>query len=119
MSKAKQDVRCHRLVTTLSRENRYPPPGEDKLVICQDNHQHFDLLRSLSQKKGGALSDFPFVRLSRRPLAEADVLQIWDHIADDSLTAADHWVDRLDEEFRLLATGARQGSCRLGHAANV
>ena len=36
-----------------------------------------------------------------RPLAEADILEIWDYIAEDSIAAADDWVDRLDEKFRL------------------
>ena len=58
-------------------------------------------------------------RVTRRPLAEADVLQIWDHIADDSLTAADHWVDRLDEEFRLLATQPMMGRARDELASGV
>jgi plasmid stabilization system protein ParE len=43
-------------------------------------------------------------RVTRRPLAETDILEIWDYIADDSLAAADRWVDRLDEQFRVLAT---------------
>ena len=51
-------------------------------------------------------------RVTRRPLAEADVLQIWDHIADDSITAADRWVDRLDEEFLLLASQPMMGRAR-------
>ena len=58
-------------------------------------------------------------RVTRRPLAEADVLQIWDHIADDSLTAADHWVDSLDEEFRLLATQPMMGRARDELASGV
>ena len=58
-------------------------------------------------------------RVRRRPLAKADVLQIWDHIADDSLTAADHWVDRLDEEFRLLATQPMMGRARDELASGV
>jgi toxin ParE1/3/4 len=43
-------------------------------------------------------------RITRRPLAEADIFEIWDYIADDSFEAADRWVDRLDEKFRLLST---------------
>jgi toxin ParE1/3/4 len=58
-------------------------------------------------------------RVTRRPLAEADVLHIWDHIADDSLTAADHWVDRLDEEFRLLASQPMMGRARDELASGV
>ncbi|MEO8202760.1 MAG: type II toxin-antitoxin system RelE/ParE family toxin [Betaproteobacteria bacterium] len=42
-------------------------------------------------------------RVTRRPLAVADILEIWDYIADDSLAAADRWVERLDELLRTLA----------------
>jgi len=45
-------------------------------------------------------------QVTRRPLAETDILEIWDYIADDSLAAADRWVDHLDEQFRVLH-GAR------------
>ncbi len=41
-------------------------------------------------------------RVTRRPLAETDIVEIWDTIADDSFAAADRWVDRLDEQFTLL-----------------
>ena len=51
-------------------------------------------------------------RVTRRPLAEADILEIWDYIADDSLVAADRWVDRLDEQFRLLAAQPMMGRAR-------
>ena len=51
-------------------------------------------------------------RVTRRPLAEADILEIWDYIADDSLVAADRWVDRLDEQFRLLAAQPMTGRAR-------
>ena len=51
-------------------------------------------------------------RVTRRPLAEADILEIWDYIADDSLAAADRWVDRLDEQFRLLAAQPMMGRAR-------
>ena len=42
-------------------------------------------------------------RVSRRPLAAADILDIWDHIAEDGLDHADRWIDRLDEKFGILA----------------
>ena len=51
-------------------------------------------------------------RVTRRPLAETDILDIWDYIADDSLAAADRWVDRLDEQFRLLAAQPMMGRAR-------
>ena len=41
---------------------------------------------------------------SAGPLAAEDITEVWDHIADDNLRAADRWVDQLDEQFRLLAT---------------
>jgi len=51
-------------------------------------------------------------RITRRPLAEADILEIWDYIADDNVDAADLWVDRLDEQFSLLATQPLMGRVR-------
>lgn len=51
-------------------------------------------------------------QVTRRPLAETDILEIWDYIADDSLAAADRWVDRLDEQFRVLATQPMMGRAR-------
>ena len=51
-------------------------------------------------------------RVTRRPLAEADILEIWDYIAADSFAVADGWVDRLDEQFRVLATQPLMGRAR-------
>ena len=51
-------------------------------------------------------------QVTRRPLAETDILEIWDYIADDSLAAADRWVDHLDEQFRVLATQPMMGRAR-------
>ena len=51
-------------------------------------------------------------QVTRRPLAETDILEIWDYIADDSLAAADRWVDHLDEQFRVLATQPSMGRAR-------
>lgn len=51
-------------------------------------------------------------QVTRRPLAETDILEIWDYIADDSLAAADHWVNHLDEQFRVLATQPMMGRAR-------
>lgn len=51
-------------------------------------------------------------RVTRRPLAEADILEIWNTIADDSLAAADRWVGRLDEQFRMLAAQPMMGRAR-------
>ena len=43
-------------------------------------------------------------QVTRRPQAEADILEIWDFIAEDSVAEADLWVDRLDAKFELWAT---------------
>ena len=51
-------------------------------------------------------------RVTRRPLAAVDILDIWDHIAEDSLPAADRWVDKLDEKFNLIATQPLMGRAR-------
>ena len=40
-------------------------------------------------------------RVTRRPQAEADILEIWTYIAEDSVAQADRWVDRLDEKLAL------------------
>jgi toxin ParE1/3/4 len=50
--------------------------------------------------------------VSRRPLAALDVLDIWDHIADDNVAAADRWVDELDAAFSRLATQPMMGRAR-------
>ena len=51
-------------------------------------------------------------RVLRRPLAETDIFEIWDYIADDGLAAADRWVDRIDEQFSLLAAQPLIGRSR-------
>jgi toxin ParE1/3/4 len=51
-------------------------------------------------------------RVTRRPLAAADILDIWDHIAEDSIEQADRWVDKLDEKFELIATQPLMGRAR-------
>jgi toxin ParE1/3/4 len=43
-------------------------------------------------------------RVTRRPEAEVDVVDIWGNIAEDSGAEADSWVDRLDEKLQLWAT---------------
>jgi plasmid stabilization system protein ParE len=48
----------------------------------------------------------------RRPLAALDILDIWDHIADDDLAAADRWVDELGAAFGRLATQPMMGRAR-------
>jgi toxin ParE1/3/4 len=39
----------------------------------------------------------------KRPLAELDLWEIWDYIADDSLDRADGFLDRIEEKLRSLA----------------
>ena len=51
-------------------------------------------------------------RVTRRPEAADDVLEIWDFIADDSVAEADRWVDRLDERLLLWATQPMIGRSR-------
>ena len=50
--------------------------------------------------------------VTRRPQAEADILEIWDYIAEDNIVQADRWVDRLDEKFELWATQPMMGRTR-------
>ena len=58
-------------------------------------------------------------RVTRRPLAAADILDIWDHIAEDSLDQADRWVDKLDEKFKLIAAQPLMGRTRHELAADL
>jgi len=51
-------------------------------------------------------------RVTRRPLAELDILEIWEFIAGDSVAAADSWVDELDEKMALWATQPMMGRAR-------
>lgn len=51
-------------------------------------------------------------RVTRRPQAEADVLEIWAFIAEDSIAQADRWIDRLDESLALWATQPKIGRAR-------
>ncbi len=50
--------------------------------------------------------------VKRRPLAQRDVNEIWDFIADDSVTGADAFVDRLDGCLQLLSTQPMMGRLR-------
>lgn len=58
-------------------------------------------------------------RVTRRPLAALDILDVWDHIAEDNVTAADQWVDKLDEKFNLIATQPLMGRAREELAASL
>ena len=48
----------------------------------------------------------------RRPAAIADIFEIWDFIAEDRVSAADRWIDLLDQQFQLLATQPMLGRTR-------
>ena len=52
------------------------------------------------------------MEVRRRPQATEDIAEVWGHIADDNLRAADRWVDQLDEHFRLLAAQPLMGRTR-------
>ena len=58
-------------------------------------------------------------RITRRPLAAADILDIWCHIAEDSFEQADRWVDKLDEKFGLIATQPLMGRAIAELAADL
>ena len=51
-------------------------------------------------------------RVLRRPQAAEDIAEIWDYIAEDNPDAADRWVDRLDQQFQLLAAQPLMGRAR-------
>jgi toxin ParE1/3/4 len=44
------------------------------------------------------------------PLAQADIDEIWDYIARDSVPDADRFVDRIERRFGLLADNSKLGS---------
>ena len=58
-------------------------------------------------------------RVTRRPQAKADILDIWEYIAEDSIVEADRWVDRLDETFALWATQPMMGRARAELAPGI
>ena len=51
-------------------------------------------------------------RVTLRPQAEVDILEIWEFIAGDNVAAADKWVDDLDEKMALWATQPMMGRAR-------
>lgn len=50
--------------------------------------------------------------VKKRPLALADLAEIWSYIADDSEANADRFLDRLEGKLRLLATQPGMGRAR-------
>ena len=51
-------------------------------------------------------------RLTKRPRADADLLEIWLYVAQDSPRAADRLLDRIEAQCRLLADNPRLGRVR-------
>ena len=51
-------------------------------------------------------------RLVVSPLAQADIDEIWDYIARDSIRNADRFVDRIEQRLGLLAANPRLGVAR-------
>ncbi|MFN5765337.1 MAG: type II toxin-antitoxin system RelE/ParE family toxin [Pseudanabaena sp.] len=50
--------------------------------------------------------------LLKRPLAELDLLDIWDYIADDSPDRADDFLDRIESKLLVLAQNSGLGRKR-------
>ena len=50
--------------------------------------------------------------LLKRPLAELDLLNIWNYIADDSLDRADDFLDRIESKLMTLAQNSGLGRKR-------
>ena len=48
----------------------------------------------------------------KRPLAEQDLLDIWEFIAEDSLDRADEFLDRLEGKLQTLALNSGMGRRR-------
>lgn len=48
----------------------------------------------------------------KRPRAVDDLIEIWDHIAEDSVARADTFIDYVDEALGLLATQPMLGRSR-------
>ncbi len=58
-------------------------------------------------------------RVTLRPQAELDILELWEFIAADSISAADAWVDELDGKLALWATQPMMGRARDELAAGI
>ena len=58
-------------------------------------------------------------RVTRRPQAEVDILEIWEYIAADSVEQADRWIDKLDRSLQLWATQPMMGRARDELAAGI
>ncbi|MCE9523587.1 MAG: type II toxin-antitoxin system RelE/ParE family toxin [Alphaproteobacteria bacterium] len=51
-------------------------------------------------------------KLNRRPEAAADLVEIWDYIANDDPAAATRMLERIEKVMRRLLNGARLGRPR-------
>ena len=49
------------------------------------------------------------LRITRRPRAREDLLEVWSYIADDNETAADRMLDRIEQKLHMLADNPRAG----------
>ena len=58
-------------------------------------------------------------RVTLRPEAESDILEVWDYIADDSVSEADRWIERLNEKLALWASQPMMGRLREELARNL
>lgn len=58
-------------------------------------------------------------RIIRSPVAEEDLLEIWSHIANDKPSAADRFLDKLEQRIELLSRHPRIGEARPDLAARV
>jgi toxin ParE1/3/4 len=52
------------------------------------------------------------LKVSRRPRARLDLIEIWNYIADDNETAADRLLRRIDEALLMLAKTPLAGRSR-------
>jgi toxin ParE1/3/4 len=48
----------------------------------------------------------------KRPRAADDLIELWDYVAEDSVTRADAFIDDVDAKFRLLAEQSMLGRSR-------
>lgn len=52
------------------------------------------------------------LRITRRPLAREDLLEIWEFIAEDNEAAADRTLDRIESALRSIASNPHMGRAR-------
>tara|TARA_B100000378_G_C17914672_1_gene367488 strand:- start:162 stop:458 length:297 start_codon:yes stop_codon:yes gene_type:complete len=59
------------------------------------------------------------LRITRRPRAREDLLEVWGYIADDNETAADRMLDRIEQKLLMLADHPHAGRERPEIAAGL